>query len=929
MRADELYRSYRRELEGERMARSARSGAAIVAALNTGFIPLDWLAFRDEFAWMLPARLACNAVMAAVALGAARRWPLRSAVAGCLAVGGMLLQVIAAAGGTTGEYSPGLMLLFLGMPVLLPFSARQAAGIVAVLLAGLGSLPLFSGEDATLRAYLFHMTFPAAAGVESVFACALLDRLRFVDFQRRRALERLDQEKSRFTANVHHELRTPLTLLLAPLEAMLAGEFGPLAELQRSYLATMRTNGLRLGKLINNLLDLAKIEGGQLRIARRRVRVGDLIEELVAGARPLAERKGVAVQTRGLSELPALCVDPEALEKIVVNLVGNALKFTDAGGRIEVAAAPLPDGGARLTVADTGCGIPAEELERIFDRFAQVDSSSTRRYEGTGIGLSLTRELVALHGGRIWAESDGPGRGTRMQIELPPGAPDADPELAEAIATEEQGRGAAAQRAGAPVELGRAERSSIGIAAVEAELSLDARDERLVELRHHVERRAAEPSADASGAAAGEGEAPEVLVCEDNPDMRRLLAHLLGREFRVRTAANGREGLERLRAAAPAVVVTDVMMPEMSGTELCRALKADPATAGIPVVLVTSKAEQELKIQGLELGADDYVTKPFHPRELLARVRSLARLRGLQEEAAARTRLLQDTNAELERALAELREAGLRLVQSERLAAVGELAAGIAHEANNPVNFASNALRELARRVEALRGFAGRLARVDWRDPEAARAATAGLAKLQEEIGLDELADSVAELVAIAGEGLERTQRLVGDLRDFAAPGGPSRTVVDLRRGLESTAKLVAYALRQARVELRLDLAPDLPAVEGDPRALNQVFLNLLKNAAEALEGRGGTVWLSARGEGEGVCVEIRDDGPGIRPEQLPHLFEPFHTTKPAGRGTGLGLSISERIVAEHGGRLEVESSPGAGTRFAVRLPLRGGSGAS
>src|SRR5262245_10376190 len=364
------------------------------------------------------------------------------------------------------------------------------------------------------------MTFPLAAGVESVFACALLDRLRFVDFQRRRALERLDEDKARFTANVHHELRTPLTLLLAPLEAMLAGEFEEISQLQRSYLATMRTNGLRLGKLINNLLDLAKIEGGQLRIERRRVRAGELVLGLVAGARPLAERKGVAIETRGLAELPELCVDPEALEKIVVNLLGTALKFPDAGGRIEASATPLPGGGACLTVADTGCGIPAEDLERIFDRFAQVDSSSTRRYEGTGIGLSLTRELVALHGGRIWAESEGSGRGTRMQVELPPGSPDADASAADAILASE------AERAAAP--RGQAERSATNtIAAVEAELALDARDdaERLVELRHHVERRAGGASAGAPEREVGEGDAPEILVCEDNPDMRRLLAH--------------------------------------------------------------------------------------------------------------------------------------------------------------------------------------------------------------------------------------------------------------------------------------------------------------------------------------------------------------------------------------------------------------------
>jgi signal transduction histidine kinase len=903
----ELYRSYRREVEGERMGRSARSGAAIVAALNTGFIPLDWLAFRDDFAAMLAARLACDAAMAAVFLATARRWPLRSAVAGCLAVGGMLLEVIGAAGGVTGEYSPGLMLLFLGMPVLLPFSAPQAAGIVALLLAGLGGLPLVSGEAWELRTYLFHMTFPAAAGVESVFACALLDRLRFVDFQRRRALERLDEDKSRFTANVHHELRTPLTLMLAPLEAMLGGDFGELSGLQRSYLATMHTNGLRLLKLINNLLDLAKVESGQLRVTRRRVRVGEIVEGLVAGARPLAERKGVALATRGLAGLPELCVDPDALEKVVVNLVGNALKFTDAGGRIEVSGARTAQGGVRLVVADTGCGIPPEDLGRIFDRFAQVDASSTRRHEGTGIGLSLARELVLLHGGRIWAESEGAGRGTRMQVELPAGEPDAEP-LEEALEAP----------AGARAPAGR------GLAAVEAELALDTApdDARLVELRAHVERRAAGAESDTVASDGAAEEAAEVLVCEDNPDMRRLLVHLLGREFRVRAAANGREGLELARASAPAVIVTDVMMPEMSGTELCRAVKSDPATAGIPVVLVTSKAERDMKIQGLELGADDYVTKPFHPRELLARVRGLARLRRLQEEAAVR-------NRQLERALAELRETGVRLVQTERLAAVGELAAGIAHEANNPINFASNALRELARRVGDLGAFAERVAGLDWGDPAALHASAAGLAKLREELGIDELVESVAELVGIAGEGLERTQRLVGDLRDFAAPGEGARRPMDLRRGLASSVQLVRHALRQARIELHLDLDPDLPAVEGDPRALNQVFLNLFKNAAEALEGRGGTVWVSARREGDAVRVEIRDDGPGIDPEELPRIFEPFHTTKAAGRGTGLGLAISRRIVSEHGGTLEVESSPGAGARFAIRLPLPGGADAA
>src|SRR5262249_35047946 len=189
----------------------------------------------------------------------------------------------------------------------------------------------------------------------------------------------------------------------------------------RGYLATMHANGLRLLKLINNLLDLAKLESGRLGISRRRLAPGPAIEALVAAARPLAERKRVALSTRGLAELPELCVDPEAFEKAVVNLVGNALKFTEAGGWIEVLGAPRVDGGARLVVADSGCGIPPTELERIFDRFAQVDASSTRRHEGTGIGLSLVRELVLLHGGSICAESEGVRRGARMLLELPAG----------------------------------------------------------------------------------------------------------------------------------------------------------------------------------------------------------------------------------------------------------------------------------------------------------------------------------------------------------------------------------------------------------------------------------------------------------------------------------------------------------------------------
>jgi signal transduction histidine kinase len=331
-----------------------------------------------------------------------------------------------------------------------------------------------------------------------------------------------------------------------------------------------------------------------------------------------------------------------------------------------------------------------------------------------------------------------------------------------------------------------------------------------------------------------------------------------------------------------------------------------------------------MKIEGLELGADDYVTKPFHPRELMARIGSLVRLRRLQAELAVRNALLESANAELASTLDELKQAGVQLVQAERLAAVGELAAGVAHEVNNPVNFATNALKTLRSYVEDIQRVTRRFAELEWSDPAKLPSQVRELERLEAEVGFDELVASLAELVAIVTEGLERTHRLVADLRDFASPGEGRRGQVDLKRGLESTLQLVRHALRKAQVEVQVEIPGPLPPVTGDPRALNQVFLNLLKNAAEALEGRGGTVRVSAVADGDQVLVKVRDDGPGIAPELHPKIFEPFYSTKEAGRGTGLGLSISRRIVIDHGGSIEVESAPGQGTTFAVRLPVEG-----
>jgi signal transduction histidine kinase len=460
------------------------------------------------------------------------------------------------------------------------------------------------------------------------------------------------------------------------------------------------------------------------------------------------------------------------------------------------------------------------------------------------------------------------------------------------------------------------------IESMEADLNLERSTvvaDSLVEIECSVERSEGDRGVASANANAQQApaSAPEVLIAEDNPDMRALLSMIVGREFRIRVVSNGREALEALGESAPDLVLSDVMMPEMSGIELCKAIKENAETQAIPVVLVTSKAEREMKIEGLERGADDYVTKPFHPRELLARVRSLVRVRGLQK-------ILADRNETLERALRDLKQAEVQLVQSERFAAVGELAAGIAHEVNNPVNFALNAARAMDATVKELRDLANRVTSLDFGHTEQLAREVEELRAEQQSGRADDLAATLVELSEIVSDGLKRTHSLVCDLRDFAAVSQSHEQVADcdLGKGLRSTIQLLKYGLKERNASVELEIEEGVPTLCGDPGALNQVFLNLIKNAAEAFPPAGGSIQVSLGCEDGTLVVTVADDGPGIPDDAMPLLFEPFFTTKAAGEGTGLGLSISRTIVVAHGGELEVSSEVGRGTRFSVRLPL-------
>jgi signal transduction histidine kinase/DNA-binding response OmpR family regulator/streptogramin lyase len=419
----------------------------------------------------------------------------------------------------------------------------------------------------------------------------------------------VDRLKSRFFANISHEFRTPLTLILGPIRKW-RERTGIDAEARD--LETAERNARRLLGLVNQLLDLSKIEAQAMRVRARLMNVVPLIRGVANSFESTADLKGISLDVRADRDAIVAYIDPDMLEKILTNLISNAFKFTQTGGRVAVEAAVVSGDGVvvstpaeeegflEILVSDTGIGISPEDIPRLFDRFYQVDSSQARAYEGTGIGLALVKELVDLHHGSVGVKSRA-GHGSEFRVRLPLGRRHLKDE--EITASE------------APVATPHAERGDAGIALVPAD---SARTDGIGQ------------SAGVSGVAdeAGPVEGkPVVLVVEDNVDVRVYIKEQLVASYNVLEAEDGAKGVERALEAVPDLIISDIMMPGMDGYRLCRILKEDEKTSHIPIILLTAKAGTEHRIEGLETGADDYLIKPFEPKELVARVRNLIEVR--------------------------------------------------------------------------------------------------------------------------------------------------------------------------------------------------------------------------------------------------------------------------------------------------------------
>ena len=664
----------------------------------------------------------------------------------------------------------------------------------------------------------------------------------------------LEDAKTQFFANASHELRTPLTLILGPVEQLLRDPALP-DEHRRSLDIVLR-NGRVLLAHVNDLLDVSRIEAGRLVPHYSRgdlAHVARLVGSLFESA---ARERNVAFYVDAPPVLPVE-FDSDMIQRVLRNLLGNALKHVRPAGTVRCQVEKAGER-ALVTVDDDGPGVPLAMREAVFERYRQVEGDGTLRTDGTGLGLAIARELVELHGGAISVD-DAPAGGARFRFEVPIAAP-----------------------AGVPIGDRPPPASPSPFPSFPAS---------------HVEM--APPSPRASEPGAGPGRSGVVLVVEDNHDMRRFVRDTLASTCAVETAADGVEGLAKARALLPDLVVTDVMMPRKGGEELVADLQADPATAGIPILVLSARADAAGRTRLLEAGAQDYVVKPFAAAELLARVKRLvdtrrarevlqAELSTTRDDVAAMAEELAARARELERALAEARDAR---DAAERAGAVKTNVLNlVSHELRTPL-MALQLQLEVLRRAEK-----GRLS-------PRQESAVAKLGSLFDR--LSETMDTLLEYASLVSGGAAAIEPV--DVAGAAA---------ELQDEMRSRAA-------ERALTLRVEIEPDLAPLATDPHLFRVLLRQLVANAVRFTRD-GGQVLVRCTMEQGRHVVAITDEGPGLSNEARSRMFEPFWQLEPVarkhGKGLGLGLALAGRITELLGGRIDVSSEPGRGTTFTVVL---------
>jgi len=662
-------------------------------------------------------------------------------------------------------------------------------------------------------------------------------------------LQELDRDKTTFFSNISHELRTPLTLVLTPLTHMIRHEAAQFEPGTVDKLKGMRGNANRLLKMVNSLLDFSRLEAGRVDVITGALSLDDILGHISSLFRGTAEQREIDFVVDNQAEGLTITSDLDMIEQILVNLVGNAMKFTESGGTITLGARRDADGRSfHLWVNDTGVGIAPEHQSLVFRRFAQIQKDQNVSVRGTGLGLSMVREYARLLGGAAALESER-GVGSTFTITLPI--------TSEGIAREPSDKKTSATEG----------RSSM-------------KDDLAVADLDHAK---AETDRVRNNAPA---DAPRLLVVDDNPALVNLVCSIVESRYNLFLAYNGEEALDRLSKDKVDLVLSDVMMPGISGLELCERIRADETIRHIPVILLTARGTSTDKIEGLDIGADDYIGKPFDPEELLARIRSLFERRRLVKQ-------LHDKSVALEAAMTKLKDEEVKLIASEKLRTMGDLAAGIFHELHNYMNMIYNG-------AQPLKELVGYLVE-DYNDvdPES----------------MSEINDLLDLMIQASNAALSVT----GELKSYAHHTANVVKRVDLHATIKSSIKMFGQLRPGSDVLFEFhETTPELECVQS---RLLMVFTNLAKNAFEAMDGDGQVIILTEPVDDKHVLIKVRDSGPGVPADVQETLFQPFHTTKKQGEGLGLGLSLSAKVVTELGGTILYDTEYTDGAQFLITLP--------
>ncbi len=826
---------------------------------------LDWFTSQAHFLQLTFIRWVTGAIFLGLYFFSShllvRRWPYVATLLITILGSFSITLMCLIQDGYVSPYYAGINSIVIALGLLLPYEPGRTAGLVVVALltywipVGFQAGFHFEHPDSFVNNFFF-LTLSSflvicAAAMRTSLKRQLFERQANLESANRK-LKHYDRMRSDFFSNISHEFRTPLTLILGYLDRLSAPNLKPEDAAATGLL--IRSNALIVLRHVNDLLDLSKLEVGMMSLSRSQFSLSDLLRRLAELFQLSADDRGIEFTVDVPESSADFFGDLEKVERVILNLLSNAFKFIGDGKQIRLSLAEEP-GRFIIEVEDEGVGIPEGQRERVFDRFYQADGGDARLYGGTGLGLSIVKEFIDLHGGSVSihpSKRSLEGRGTLVRIELPKVATDKATALSSDQASQTQ-------------------------------------------LTEFADRRSVSTMGAISHAAS---QTLDVLIVEDNRQMRIFLESEVSKSFSVLSASSAMEALSILETRKPALILCDLMMPQMSGVDFFAKVSENDDLKQIPFLFLTAKADDEIKVQMLRLGAYDYLVKPFVTQELMAKIKNvltMARSRQVLQ------RELQSSHSDLDLLTMEIIDQKQKLevaVQSALLARDEALEASqakskflgfISHELRNPlaaVRLNAQTLREGAQHLT----------------PD-----------LQEKLlnNLKRSADQLHELIESL-LGYARIQR--GRFQ----PKASQFSVADL---IQEVIGDIGHLLQSKDLEVKVEVSMALVA-QTDRSILKMILSNLLSNAVKYTPH--GFVTIRAWQEASKLILSVQDSGIGIEAGSIEKIFEEFErlsSPKSFVPGIGLGLSLVKALVVGLHGSISVQSKPEEGACFTVVLP--------